>query len=404
MPRLALCCLLVLLLAPGAAQAGPAPPAIDHLTANNGPQSGGNRVVIEGSGIRGESPVTKVTFGGRPALGFTVVSATQISAVAPAGRGEAEVRLTNSRGESSPAAAAGRYAYDPPPEGPWLGLNGNSLQYLGPIDAFQELGVVYDRSAGIDWRAGETLARAGRALWTSIAAGMIPVITIENAIYGCVPGQSCLPATPAAITAYVQGFISSAREILARYPAVPILFEVINEPWFYGTAGQYAALLASLLPAAARAHLPLDRIYAAATAGCWIPGIYQTRPALQSEIKGWYAHLYPAKGPAEGIASLPALQAEMTSGQSNLIVSEIGFCAPDVNHAGSLCPAPALPSTKGAEALRGQLDAAVPFHRAGWLRALIVYSRNDRGWAMQLKGGRLTAEGEALEAFAKSQR
>ena len=35
--------------------------------------------------------------------------------------------------------------------------------------------------------------------------------------------------------------------------------------------------------------------------------------------------------PTAGIAELPGLQAEMTSGQNNVIVSEMGFCAPDVN-------------------------------------------------------------------------
>ena len=43
-------------------------------------------------------------------------------------------------------------------------------------------------------------------------------------------------------------------------------------------------------------------------------------------------------------------------------------------------------------------------HRAGWLRALLVYSRNDGGWAMQLRGGALTAQGRALESFADANR
>ncbi|HUB36001.1 MAG TPA: hypothetical protein VL972_04195, partial [Solirubrobacteraceae bacterium] len=43
-----------------------------------------------------------------------------------------------------------------------------------------------------------------------------------------------------------------------------------------------------------------------------------------------------------------------------------------------------------------------PYHLAGWLRALIVYSRNDGGYAMQLSSGKLTAQGKALEAFAET--
>ncbi len=400
----ALCCLLACLLALPSAAGGDAPPLITRLAANNGPQAGGNRVEIAGTGMQGENPVQQVTFGGRSAEGFTVESDTRITAVAPPGSGEAEVRLVNGRGEASAAEPAARYAYDPPPEGPWLGLNGNSLLYLGPVDRFADDGVVYDRSDGIDWTAGETLAEGGHSLWTSVAAGMVPVITIEpEGFRHCDPGQNCLPATAAAITAYVDGFVSSAREILARYPAAPILLEVTNEPWYFGSAGQYAALLASLLPTAAQAGLPLDRVYAAARNLEWVGAMYKARPQLQSEVAGWYAHLYPHNGAAEGVASLPALQAEMTSGQGNLIVSEIGFCAPDVNDAGSGCPPPALPSASSAQALGQELRAAVPFHRAGWLRALLVYSRNDRGWAMQLKGGTLTASGSMLEAFARSQ-
>jgi hypothetical protein len=404
MRPLALCCLLALLMAAPATAGDAASPVIDRLTANDGPQAGGNRVVIEGTGLQGESPVQQVTFGGRAAERFTVESDTRITAVAPPGRGEVEVRVSSARGESPASSPAARYAYDPPPEGPWLGLNGNSLRYLGPVDRFVEDGVLYDRSNGIDWTAGESFAEGGQALWDSISAGMAPVITLEpKAFRRCDPGQDCLPGTAAAITVYVTDFISSAREILARYPAAPILLEVINEPWLSGTAGQYAALLASLLPAASRAGLPLDRIYAGAKNAEWIAAMYKARPQLQSEVAGWYTHLYPQSGPAEGVASLPALQAEMTSGQGNLIVSEIGFCAPDVNDAGSRCPPPALPAVRSAEALQQELRAAVPFHDAGWLRALIVYSRNDRGWAMQLKGGALTPSGVALEGFARSQ-
>jgi hypothetical protein len=403
MPLLLLCCLVFGLLWPALAE-GRTPPEVTGLEANNGPEAGGNTVTIRGVALQGESPVQSVTFGGRPAGSFAVESDTSLKAVAPPGSGEAEVRVTNGRGESSPPLPADRYAYDPPPAGPWLGLNGNNSQFLGPIDAFVEHGIEYDRSGPIDWVAGETLAQGGKGLRIPIDAGMIPVVTIEYRIYNnCHFGHPCLPTSAAAITEYVRGFILSAREILARYPAAPILLEATNEPWGYGNAAQYAAILASLLPAAARAHLPMDRVYAGATSGGWIQSLYRARPQLRSEIKGWYVHPYnSSRQPATGIGQLPGLQAEMTSGQNNVIVSEMGFCAADVNHAAQCLEGPAgvRNSAEAAAALTRELRMAVPYHLAGWLRALLVYSRNDGGWAMQLYGGALTGQGRALEAFA----
>lgn len=405
MPLIALCCLAAGLLSPPLAE-GRTFPQVTRLEANNGPRAGSNEVTIRGVQFQSESPVSKVSFGRHQALSFKVESDTAISALAPPGSGEAQVRVTNARGETSPAVAADRYAYDPPPEGPWLGLNGNSMTYLGPIDAFVEHDVVYDRSGAIEWNAGETLARGGKGLATSIRAGMIPVVTIEyNGYFNCRYGvDRCLPTSHAAIAEYVSGFLASARAILARYPAAPIAFEASNEPWGYGTAAQYAAILRRLLPAARRAGLPMDRLYVGATSGSWITELYAAAPQLQSEIGGWYVHPYNrSRGATTGVGELPGLQAEMTSGQNNLMVSEMGFCSADVNNAASQCASSAAPARNSAEAaaaLLRELRIAEPFHRAGWLRALIVYSRNDGGWAMQKRHGVLTAQGAALESFA----
>jgi IPT/TIG domain len=400
MPLLILCCLVLGLLWPALAE-GRASPRVTGLEANNGPEAGGNTVRIHGTALQSESPVQSVTFAGRPAAGVKVESDTSVVAVAPPGGGEAEVRVTNSRGESSPAAPVDRYAYDPPPAGPWLGLNGNSAQFLGPVDAWVEHGLYYDRSGPVELIAGQTLAQ-NRGIQASIAAGMIPIIPIEYRAYtNCHYGGQCLPTSAAAIREYVVGFVTTGREILARYPAAPILLEATNEPWGYGSAAQYAAILASLLPAAARAHLPMASIYAGATSGGWIKAMYQARPQLQSEIKGWYVHPYNGeRNPAAGIAELPRLQAEMTSGQNNVTVTEIGFCAVDLVNACRTGPAPARDSAEAGAVLTGELRRALPFHRAGWLRALLVYSRSDGGWAMQLRGGALTGQGQAFASFA----
>lgn len=404
MPLLAACCLAAGLASPPLAL-GVTTPQVTHVEANNGPQAGGSTVTIRGAGFLGSSPVRTVSFGGQTSPKVTISSESEITAVSPPGTGEVEVRVTNSRNEPSPDVPSDHYAYDPPASGPWLGLNGNSSQFLGPVEAFVEHRVVYDRSGPIEWHAGETMGEGGPGLRTSIDAGMIPVVTIEfNGYSNCAWGSQCLPTGEAAIREYVSGFVKSAGEMLAKYPTAGILLEAINEPWGYGTPAQYAAILAQLLPEAARARLPLGQIYAGAVGGGWVQALYQAQPRLQTEVKGWYMHPYTSsRVPGTGVSSLPGVQAEMTSGQNNIIISELGFCAPSVNKARRLCKtsaAPARNSKDAAAALSSQLKTAVPYHLAGWLRALLVYSRNDGGWAMQLTGGKLTKQGAALQAFA----
>ncbi|MGO9488384.1 MAG: IPT/TIG domain-containing protein [Solirubrobacteraceae bacterium] len=401
---LAACCLAAALI-PAPLASGQTMPQVTGLGANNGPQAGASTVTVRGVDFLGSSPVRAVVFDRRAAPRVRVDSDTEITVTTPPGAGEVDVRVTNSRGETSPPVAADRYAYDPPPNGAWLGLNGNSSRFLGPIDAFVEHHVFYDRSGPVEWHAGETLREGGPGLKESLDAGMIPVVTIEFRGYsGCSFNSECLPRSESAIGEYVTGFVRSGREMLRRYPAAGILLEAINEPWGYGSASQYAAILAQLLPAAARAGLPLAQIYAGASDAGWVQGLYEARPQLQTEVKGWYLHPYNReRNPGEGIGSLPGIQAEMTSGQNNLIVSEMGFCAPEVNDAVRQCaggPAPAGSAAEAAGELTRELEIALPYHRAGWLRALLVYSRNDGGWAMQLTGGKLTESGRSLERFA----
>ena len=93
----------------------------------------------------------------------------------------------------------------------------------------------------------------------------------------------------------------------------------------------------------------------------------------------------------------------MTSGQNNIIVSEIGYWTPDVNGGeskGGPSSVWAENSTQSAQWLTEMLGNALPYRQAGWLKALLVYSRNDGGWAMELSGSALTKQGEALDNFA----
>lgn len=285
---------------------------------------------------------------------------------------------------------------------PWLGLNGNSATPLGGLDRFVERGVVYDRSGEVELSAGETLAQDGAGIERSIEAGMIPVIPIEFAGYsGCTFGRHCLPDDPKAIAEYARGFVATAEEIVRRYPVAPVKFEAINEPWGYGTPREYAAFLALLLPLVARSHVPLEAVYAGATGEGWVRSLYNAQPQLRTQVRGWYLHPYAKeRKPGQGMPEVPHIRAEMASGQNNLIVSEIGFCAVSLSSRCLSSPAPAYDPADAAKALEGELGAALSDHRAGWLGAVLVYSRTDGGWAMQTPKGRLTDSGLMLESFA----
>jgi hypothetical protein len=148
--------------------------------------------------------------------------------------------------------------------------------------------------------------------------------------------------------------------------------------------------------------VPLDDVYAGATGEGWVQGLYAAQPQLRTQIRGWYLHPYAKeRKPDQGMAELPRIRAEMASGQNNLIVSEIGFCAVSVAREKCLTSAaPAYDPADAASALEKELRIALADHRAGWLRATLVYSRTDGGWAMQTPKGVLTDPGLMLESFA----
>lgn len=83
----------------------PVAPSAPRVVPGSGPLAGGTVVVLSGKAF---IDVQAVTFGGIAAVGWTRVSATQITATAPPGMaGRAEVRVTTSSGRS----AAGAFTY-----------------------------------------------------------------------------------------------------------------------------------------------------------------------------------------------------------------------------------------------------------------------------------------------------
>ncbi|MEV6006106.1 IPT/TIG domain-containing protein [Streptomyces sp. NPDC051976] len=108
-------------------------PSLASVAPSQGPASGGTTVVLTGSGLTG---TTAVTFGSTPATSFTVNSATQITAVSPAGTGAVPVTVTGPGGTSNtviytylsaPALTALSPAQGPTDAGASVTLTGTAL-------------------------------------------------------------------------------------------------------------------------------------------------------------------------------------------------------------------------------------------------------------------------------------
>ena len=101
-----------------------AAPTVTGLSPNSGPAAGGTSVIITGMGFIG---ATAVQFGGTAATSFTVDSATQITATAPAGTGVVDMTVTITGGATSATSSADQFTYVAVPT--VTGLNPNS----GPV-------------------------------------------------------------------------------------------------------------------------------------------------------------------------------------------------------------------------------------------------------------------------------
>src|SRR5205807_911734 len=92
----------------GAATVNTPAPAVTAVTPSAGPTAGGTSVTISGTNFTG---ATAVKFGANAATSFTVNSATQITATAPAGAaGTVDITVTTPGGTSG-TGASDHYAY-----------------------------------------------------------------------------------------------------------------------------------------------------------------------------------------------------------------------------------------------------------------------------------------------------
>jgi IPT/TIG domain/Collagen triple helix repeat (20 copies)/Divergent InlB B-repeat domain len=127
---------LAIVLVPAAQAIAAAPPTVTGLSPTEGPAAGGNTVTIEGTEFTG---ATEVKFGNFSAT-FTVVSATEITATAPAHEGgPVQVTVTTPEGTSA-FQPADNYLYRSPPGTGTLTVEGEGsgsgeVANAGPSDS-----------------------------------------------------------------------------------------------------------------------------------------------------------------------------------------------------------------------------------------------------------------------------
>ncbi|MFC8240565.1 IPT/TIG domain-containing protein [Streptomyces chartreusis] len=147
-------------------------PVVTGVTPDNGPTSGGTGVSLSGTGFTG---ATAVTFAGVPAS-FTVNSATQISAVTPAGNaGAAVVSVASPVGTSAPDTY---FFYAAPPVLNW------GAPALGSADG----GVVVTLS-------GSNLLNTSAVRFGSTDAASFTVVSATQITATAPPGTGSSPIT-----------------------------------------------------------------------------------------------------------------------------------------------------------------------------------------------------------------
>ena len=340
----------------------------------------------------------------------------------------------SSSANSSQSTIARRH---PAPDRRWLGLNYNSGSGVGSVSQFAHDGIVWDREGGLEVGAGATpgaVSAFGHALHVSLGAGMVPDVLVDPTLgpRGCTQNPSgsdlCVPDTRAEVDRYVRGFVSTVVATDRAHPDNLIVFEPMDEPWDWASppgstpgrsaAAQYAAVLARLFPALRRAHAPLSHVYVPLTGELgdgtqWIDDLYRAQPCLApgrntcGPVEGWNAHVYGTpRSPTNSLNVVADLRDQMRSGTDNVIVSEMGFCATDVER-GEQCDEN-TPEVDGTSAtvsdwLGQTLRIGAGMHAAGWLRAIILWDRSGGGWSAQLPNAQLTALGRTLLHFAQNQ-
>ncbi len=157
-------------------------PALTGIAPGSGPLAGGTTVTLTGSGLSG---TTAVRFGTAPATSFTVVSATQVTAVAPAGSaGTVGVSATTPGGTSNEVA----YTY----------VNVSTITGLTP------------NTGPLSGGAAVTITGTNLAQATSVLFGTTPAAFTVIADTQIVANAPTGPAGPVDVTVVTPGGTSTA--------------------------------------------------------------------------------------------------------------------------------------------------------------------------------------------------
>jgi len=147
-------------------------PTISSVSPTQGGTAGGTTVTVNGSSF---TSTTEVYFDGTPAASFTVVSATQLTVVTPAGTtGAVDVVVENPGGS---ATTVGAFTYGPTPT-----LNGISRSY-GPVDGGVAIGL-----GGSNFVAGATTVSFGgtAATYVSVSSAILLIVGVPAHVAGAV--------------------------------------------------------------------------------------------------------------------------------------------------------------------------------------------------------------------------
>ncbi|MBO0914052.1 IPT/TIG domain-containing protein, partial [Streptomyces laculatispora] len=183
-------------------------PVVTGVAPSSGPTSGDTSVTLTGTGFTG---ATTVTFAGVPATSFTVNSATQITAVTPAGSaGAAAVTVTTPGGTSAPDTF---FFYAAPP----------ALNSANPAQGPTAGGVVVTLT-------GSNLLNASAVRFGSTNAASFTVVSATQITATAPPGAGSSP-----ITVITPG--GTSNPVAFTYVATPTLTALAptNGPTSAGT-------------------------------------------------------------------------------------------------------------------------------------------------------------------------
>ncbi|BDV44551.1 fibronectin type III [Geotalea uraniireducens] len=158
----------------------PPTPAVTGISPTSGPTAGGTSVIITGTGLSGASAVK---FGANNATSYTVDSASQITATAPAGTaGTVDVTVTTAGGTSA-TTASDQFTYLAPPTvttGAASGITAGGATLNGTVNAN---GV----SSTVTFDYGTTVSYG-----SSVTAAQSPVTgAVATAVSAAVSGLTC---------------------------------------------------------------------------------------------------------------------------------------------------------------------------------------------------------------------